>query len=193
MALNPIRQELEVNIDYITPWTQERGGILSFGVASGMIIVEYAANPTGRIPIGIQLNDIEYINYSREYSPQRIRNTDVPCGTAGVGMEGDFETDWVHLIGAVLPGDLAYAGPSGTFTNSDSFGGARVGHFISSLKSNPHTVVYRGLGFSRQLVDPCTKQIVWENNPADSTLIATPGFIRVHLNQRDIMRSQGEN
>jgi len=193
MSLRPFREELEVNVDYVTPWTQERGGILCFGSASGITIVEYAADPSGRKPIGVQLNDIEHVNFSREFHPQRIRNTDIPFGTAGTAMEGDFETDWVHLVGSVSPGDSAYVGPSGTFTNSTVFGGARVGHFTSSLKPDPHTVTYRGLGFSRQFIDPVSKQLIWENNPADRVLIATPGFIRVHLNQRDIMLSQSGN
>jgi len=182
-----------MNIDNVCPWTQERGGILSFGSASGITIVEYAANPSGRRPLGVQMNDIEHVNFSREYHPQRIRNTDIPFGTAGAATEGDFETDWVHLIGSASPGDAAYAGPSGTFTNSASFGGVRVGHFTSSLKNDPHTVTYRGLGFSRQFVHPVSKLIVWENNPADRVLIATPGFIRVHINQRSIMQSQSSN
>jgi len=189
MSLRPLRHEAQVNVDFICPWTQERGGIASFGAASGVTIAEYAADPSGRKPIGIQLNDIEHVNLSRQYHPQRIRNIDVPCGTVGVAMEGDFETDWVHLIGSVFPGDKAYVGPSGTVTNSNSFGGVHIGHFLSALESKPHTVVYRGLGFSRQLVDPITKAIVWENNPDDSVLIATPGFIKVHINQRDVLLS----
>jgi hypothetical protein len=190
MSLKPIREELEVNVDYVCPWTQERGGILSFGSASGINIVEYAADPSGRRPLGVQLNDIEHVNLSREYHPQRIRNIDLPFGTAGTATEGDFETDWIHLVGTVSPGDTAYVGPSGTFTNSSAFGSASVGRFVGPLKSDPHTVTYRGLGFSRQFIDPTTKLPVWENNPADRILIATPGFIKVHINQRSILNSQ---
>jgi hypothetical protein len=53
--LRPLRQVDGLNLSYITPWTQERGGILSFGSASGITFVEYAANPSGAIPIGVQL------------------------------------------------------------------------------------------------------------------------------------------
>ena len=191
MALRPYREELQVNIDYLTPFTQERGGVLCFENCSG--IVEYAPNPSGRKAIGLQLNDIEYINLTRQPHPQRLRNVDLPCGTVGVAIEGDYETDWVFPVGTIMRGDPAYVGPSGMFTNSTMFGGVRVGTFIGVLQTNPHTVAYRGAGFSRQLIDPCTKELIWENDPAERIRLATPGFIRVHLNQRDIMMSQGAN
>jgi hypothetical protein len=190
MALRPIRQELEVNIDHITVNTQEMGGILSFGEASGIIIAEYAIDPNGAIPIGIQLNDIEWVNFSREYYPQRLRRTDVPCGTVGVGMEGEYETDWLHIVGSVSTGDRAYVGPSGTFTNDGSLGNIEVGMFAGPLKSDPHTVVFKGLGFSRQFMDPCTKALAFENNPEDQVLIGTPGYIKIRISQRKIHLSQ---
>lgn len=190
MSLRPFREELEVNVDFICPWTQERGGVLSIGSASGITIAEYATNASGALPLGLQLNDIEHVNFAREYHPQRIRNTDIPCGTVGVAMEGLYETDWLHIVGSIQSGDPAYVGPSGTVTNSASFGGIRLGRFMSSLKADPHTVVFRGLGFSREFIDRTTKLPKWENNPADQILIVTPGYAKVHINQRDIRISQ---
>jgi hypothetical protein len=190
VSLRPYRQELEVNIDYITPFTQERGGILCLNNCSG--IVEYAPDPIGRKVIGLQLNDIEHVNLTWQPHPQRLRNMDVPCGIAGVAMEGEFETDWIYPVGNIDQGSPAYAGPSGMFTNSSAFG-VRVGTFTSILQNAPHAVIWRGAGFSRQFIDPCTKQLVWENDPSQAVRLATPGFIRVRLNQTDIMMSQGSN
>lgn len=184
MSLKPIRETQQVNVDFFTPWTQERGGCLVIGSASGMYFAEYAFNPSGKKPLGIQLNDVEWMNLSRQFY-RTYRGigimTDVPCSTLGIGTEGDFETDWIYLIGTVFNGDTAYIGPSGTFTNSSSFGGEIVGQFLGSLKVDPHVVVMRGLGFSREYMDSCTKQIVWENNPADRTLVCSPGFIKVRI------------
>ncbi len=184
MSLKPLRQTEQVNIDFVSPWTQERGGCLSFGSASGMLFAEYARDPAGAKPIGLQLNDIEWMNLARQYHRTFTGigvMTDVPCGIVGIAVQGDFITDWIHLIGTVMPGDAAYVGPSGTFTNSASFGGLRIGRFIGPLDPDPHTVVFRGLGFSREYMDPCDHQLKWENNPADKIEIATPGYIKLHV------------
>jgi hypothetical protein len=145
------------------------------------------------IPVGLQLNDIEHINFAREFHPQRIRNTDVAWGTVGIATQGDFETDWVHIVGTVQSGDHAYAGPSGTLTNSSSFGGIRVGRFLSGLTSDPHQVTFRGFGFSGEFIDPVTKLPVWENNPDDRTLVLVDGYIKVRILPEVIQRSQLDN
>jgi hypothetical protein len=43
------------------------------------------------------------------------------------------------------------------------------------------------VGFSRQFIDPCDKQLKWENNPADAIHVITPGYIkiRVDIGQQD--------
>jgi len=183
MSIKPIRQTQQVNIDFICPWTQERGGCLSLASASGTVFVEYAFDPAGAVPLGIQLNDIEWMNlslhYHRTYRP--AATTDVPWSTVGIAEQGDFVTDWVYLIGPVNYGDTAYVGPSGTFTNLSSLGGTPIGTFIGSLEVDPHFVVMRGLGFSHQYVDCRTKQTVWENNPADRTLVESPGYIKIRI------------
>lgn len=184
MSLRPLRQTEQVNIDFITPWTQERGGCLSIVLSSGMYIAEYAANPSGLFPMGIQLNDIEWMNLARQYHrtyAHPAATTDVPCGTVGIATQGDFVTDWLMLVGTVMPGDAAYSGPSGTFTNSAAHGGPKIGKFIGTLQPDPHTVTFRGMGFSRQFIDPCDKQLKWENNPADRIEVVTPGYIKIRV------------
>jgi hypothetical protein len=188
--LRPFRQVESLNIDFMCPFTQERGGFLSIGSASGMIIAEYAVNPSGAIPLGLQYNDIEFIDYSRQIDPQRLRATDDPCGIVGIITQGDFETDWVHLVGSVNTGDPAYVGPSGTITNSSSFGGYQIGKFLSQLKSDPHLVTFRGLGFSFAVMNKVTNQPLWTNNPADRVFVAVDGFIKVRIDPNIIMRSQ---
>lgn len=183
MSLKPLRQTEQVNIDFISPWTQERGGCLSIAQASGMYFAEYAYDPSGVFPMGIQLNDIEWMNLARQ--PHRTFRpgamTDVPCGIVGIATQGDFVTDWLHLVGTVSRGDTAYVGPSGTFTNVSTLGGPAIGKFIGPLEPDPHTVVFRGLGFSRQYMDPCDKQIKWENNPSDRIDVLSPGYIKIRV------------
>ena len=183
MSLQPLRQTEQTNICYPCPWTQERGGCATVANISGVYMTQYVFNPSGAFVAGIQLNDIEYMNlgrqYQRTYTPGVM--TDLPCGIGGIAVQGDFITDWIHLIGTVMPGDPAYAGPSGTFTNSTAFGGNRIGKFIGVLESDPHVVTMRGLGFDLKKMDPCTKQIVHENNPAHRVLVITPGYIKIRI------------
>lgn len=181
MALKPIRQQQESNIDWTCPWTQERGGILTYATVSGCVVAQYAGDPINAIPIGLQLNDIEHMNLSLHVNPQHIRNVDMPCAIVGIATQGDYETDWLTIVGSLFNGDIAYVGPSGTITNSASFGGAIIGKFIGPLKPEPHVVTMRGMGFSRQYIDTCTKELVWENNPANRVLVTTPGFARVRI------------
>jgi hypothetical protein len=182
MSLKPTRQTEQVNTDFITPHTQERGGCLSLAMSSGMWIAQYAVNPSGVVPMGIQLNDIEHMNLTLH--PHRTflgYTTDMPCGTVGIGVQGDFITDWLHLVGPIAPGDPAYLGPSGTFTNSSAFGSRQIGEFRSALSVDPHAVTFRGLGFSRQFIDTATKLPIYENNPAHKQYVATPGFAKIRV------------
>lgn len=189
MSLKPIRQTEQVNTDFICPWTQERGGCLSLAYSSGMWIAQYAVDPSGVLPMGIQLNDIEHMNLVQHpHKTFRGYTTDVPCGIVGICEQGDFVTDWLCLTGSIAPGDPAYLGPSGTFTNSAGFGGRQIGEFRSALTSDPHTVVFRGLGFSREYIDCYTKLPVFENNPAHRQHVVTPGFAKIRVNIRKAIR-----
>ena len=194
MGLQAKRQVEATNVSYITPYTQERGGVLTYGSASGMTIVEYAFDPSGALPVGLQLNDVEHMNLTlqpdRTYHPGLM--TDGPCSTVGIATQGDYITDWVYIIGEVQSGDPAYVGPSGTVTNLSTLGGIQIGRFLSDLTIDPHLLTMRGFGFSRQFVDTCTKVLTWENNPADRTLVLSEGWIEIRIDPSKIIRSQLE-
>jgi hypothetical protein len=181
MSLLPARQTQQVNIDYPCPFTQERGGILTYVMFSGIQYVQYAPNPSGAKIAGIQMNDIENVNFVRQPFQQYIRVMDLPFTIVGASRMGDYITDWIYPIGPIMNGDLAYLGPSGMITNSPSFGGDPVGTFLGPLQDDPHTVTMRGLGFSYEYIDPITKAHVIENDPKDAIFLATPGYIKVRI------------
>jgi len=183
MSLLADRQTQQVNIDYPCPYTQERGGMLSWFQASGLYFVQYAPNPSGIPSIGIQLNDIENVNFVRQPFQQYIRDMDIPFTRVGAATKGDFVTDWIYPVGNINQGDLAYVGPSGMITNSSMFGGQLIGKFLSILRPDPHVVWMRGLGFSREYIDTTkpSKPLIFENNPADAIRLATPGYIKVRI------------
>lgn len=189
MSLKPKGQLEGLDLSFPKNETSERGGILSMVTVSGIDVLQYVVNPSGARPLGVQLNDIEYIDLTRQYFPT-LRRTDQPMTTVGVGTQGDFETDWLYLVGVIRPGTPAYLGPSGTVTDDASLGGVCLGKFISPLRQTHHQVVYAGLGFTTSYMDPFTRQIVVENNPADRILIDTPGFATIRIDQSSITRSQ---
>jgi len=190
MSLRPERQTQQVNIDYPCPWTQERGGVLTWTQASGINFVEYAFDPSGVHFAGLQLNDIENVNMTRQPFQQYLRTIDIPFARVGVATQGDFTTDWIYPVGTIHQGDLAYVGPSGMITNSAALGGEVIGKFLSPLTVKPHFVTLRGMGFSRQYIDTTlpSKPLVWENNPTDAIRLATPGFIKVRVDMGASLR-----
>ncbi len=187
--LRPIRTVKNINTDFVAIQTQERGGILSFATVSGVVILQYSPIASGVVPFGIQYNDIEYIDYSRQPPPWRLREVDVPCGIVGALTDGECETDWLSLSGIIYSGMPAYVGPSGTITNDPSFGSKQIGYFTSSLDSVPHLVVYKGLGYSREYMDCETKLARFDNNPADMICIISPGFAKIRINQSIMERN----
>jgi hypothetical protein len=192
MALKPLGQLDSITLDYITVNTSERGGVLSYGSVSGILIAEYARDPASAVPIGIQNNDVEHMDLSRQVHPRELgRRVDGPFSTVGIITEADVVTDWLQLSGVVMPGQPAYVGHSGTITNCRDYGGTRIGTFLSILKAEPHYVVFAGLGFSREYMDPYTKALMMENDPAHRILVVTPGFAKVRVSQAYIAGKAG--
>ncbi len=190
MALKGYRQVHGLNIDFITINTSERGGILTLGFVSGIRIAQYAIDASGSIPLGIQYNDVEFRDLSREYDPRRIREVEIPFGIVGIATYGDFETDWIHVVGNISPGDSAYVGPSGTITNSASYGGYRIGYFLSTLEIDPHRLIFAGGGYSRERMDFRTKKIIIDNDPRAIIWVLSDGFARVRISQQEMVKSQ---
>lgn len=182
MSLKPDRQVETINLTYPTFNTSERGGILSLATVSGIQIVEYAREPSGAIPIGIQQNDVEHIDCSRQVHPRALgRQVDFSLSLVGAATDGQFTTDWISITGTLKPGQQAYVGPSGTITNDSTLGGTRIGTFLSTLTPDPHVVVFAGLGWSRVQIDTNTKKQFTENDPADRILVTTPGFAKIRI------------
>lgn len=188
--LKPLRQQAALNVDFCGFDTSDRGGILHLVTASGIDLARYVADPSGQTMLGFQLNDIEYIDYTRQIDPSRNREVTNPFEIVNILQDGDIETDWVHLIGSPVRGAPAYAGPSGMVTDSASFGGAQIGIFLGTLNADPHLVTYRGRGFTTSYQERCTHNIVVDNDPADRVLVLSDGSIKVRMAQAYIIRGR---
>lgn len=193
MSLKPTHQLAALNTYYPTFNTSERGGIVSYGTVSGIQIVEYARDPADATPVGLQYNDVEHMDLSRQINPQHLgRRVDVSLAIVGVITDGEFITDWIDASGTLMPGQPAYVGASGTITNNPSLGGSRIGVFMSTLTVDPHTVVFAGNGWSRRQMDynPPHK-ITHENDPANRILVITPGYAKVRIKHSYITGKAG--
>ncbi len=188
--LKPLRQIAALNVDFCGFDTADRGGILHLVTASGIDLARYVANPSGQTPLGFQFNDIENIDYTRQPDPRRNREVGAPFETVGILTDGDIETDWVHVLGSPQAGDPAYAGPSGTVTDSTNFGGSQIGIFLGPLNPNPHLLIHRGRGFSTSYQESCTHAIIVENDPNDISFVQSDGTIKVRISQAYLVRGR---
>ena len=171
----------KLNTSYFTIDTSERGGILSMVTVSGIQTVRYADNPSGLWAVGIQYNDVEYINLSRQLDPRRLREVDTICSTVGILYNGIIETDWIHVSGTIQAGTKAYAGPSGLITNLSTYGGSQIGYFLGPLEANRHLLIMQGKGFSTTYMERGTHNIVTENNPDNIKYAISDGFAKVRI------------
>lgn len=157
MALKSLRSHLESEIGFFFDATAERGGIAvlkTVGSGDGMdqsvAVAEYAATSSGKMPIGVLMNDVVNIDLTRQklnpYKDEVQINTKV-C----LWSKGDVETNWLLPGITVSMGDRAYLGPSGYITNADLGANATpiVGYFKSSKDEDGFAKVAVNLPMAR--------------------------------------------
>lgn len=195
MALLPHRQIHSITTEYQVPFSSERGGILTLGSFSGLIMAHYHENPSGKFAIGIKMVDTEYLDLSREPAPHGwgmgLRETSQPMDSVPILDEGEIVTNFIHPDGAALikPGVSAYAGPSGTLTPLSSYGGQQVGYFLSSVNSaimnlpqdDLRIVTWMGGGLTWSFNTPY--QSITIVNPTEIN-IAVAGYAKVRISIR---------
>jgi len=153
MALKPDRDFFE-DTDIMNYWindgtqdTKEKGGVASVvssgsGVAmdaSGNV-VSYVADPSGAIPKGVLLQDINPpLSATRDF-----RNYDKvearPGDKVTLVRKGWLVTDQVS--GTIVVGGAAYLGASGLISPWQATGAAQVGRFETTVDANGFARVY---------------------------------------------------
>lgn len=181
--LRPQRQELWVDREFHPKFKPgERGGLLSIVKASGLNFAQYAADPSGIPMMGVQTHDV--IEFDRPDIQRRpfgriVHDIYEPIE---IIMAGDIETNFIHPDAEVFSGQIAYAGPSGLFTHDSSFGGYRVGVFMSDISADEKAVVVEGGGFYRQefvRYTDGTHEVIDAGFPIRT--VVTPGFATIRL------------
>ena len=131
MALKPLRQTHQTNIECTVSGVSERGGILSYDpVANGLCLYADATAVSGQLTkaAGLLLEDIEALNFHRH--PQyHYRNVSPQGSVVGIATEGEFEIDFVETtgpggipVGTYKAGDLLYLADDGNVSRNDGSG-----------------------------------------------------------------------
>lgn len=154
MALKSDRSTLQTDISFFMNEAATRGGVASIstggsGVSldNGAAVVTYGAVPSGKVPVGVLLNDMVDIDLTRQHLNQH--KDEVQKG----GKVSLLTKGWVvtnSLQGTPAAGDLAYLGHSGNIANedlsnddTDADGSSRVvGRFLSSVDQNGYAKVF---------------------------------------------------
>jgi hypothetical protein len=138
MALKPDREEFHYDISWYMDTPAERGGVVCVQTAgsggypgNAYNVVTYAANPSGRNPIGVLLYDVVNYDPSRQHgNPYRMQ---VLVGyKVALIKDGHVTTNMIDSGSSPVGGETAYLGASGLFSLTQATGAKPVGQFLGS-------------------------------------------------------------
>ena len=155
MALKSDRSTLQTDISFFMNEAATRGGVAALSTGgsgasmdNGAALITYATNPSGKVPMGLLINDMVDIDLTRQHLNQH--KDEVQKG----GKVTLLTKGWVvtsNLEGtAPNAGDLAYLGHSGNLSttdlssdDTDADGSTRiVGRFTSDVDQNGYAKVF---------------------------------------------------
>lgn len=152
MALKPDRYEFQTDISFFMNEVAERGGVVVMnGTPSGAAmdaannLVTYAANPSGKVPMGILLNDV--VNYDlTKHHINPYKNEIQKGGKVTVLRKGYVVTNKISTSGTPVAGDYAYLADSGLISTSARAlvldGGAQpIGRFMTAKDTDGYAKV----------------------------------------------------
>jgi len=154
MALKTDRSVLDTDISFFMNEAATRGGIASVSTGGsgaamdqGEALVTYAAVPSGKVPVGLLLNDMVNIDLTRQHLNQH--KDEVQKGGKVLLQKGYVVTNSIEGTSPAA-GDTAYVAHSGNLAASDlsnddtdTDGSTRlVGRFLSSKDQDGYAKVY---------------------------------------------------
>lgn len=144
MALRPYRNPVSDNIDFFTDSEMERGGVVCLKTGGSgeanddaSAVVEYAANPSGKVPVGVLMNEVRDIDLTRQVR-NMYQDEVVVGGKCTIQDRTTVTTDMIYPSAAPAAGDDAYLASSGLLTADGEAGfvstaaNPLVGRFLSS-------------------------------------------------------------
>ena len=151
MALKGDRYEVIQDIRCFMNEVAERGGIATMSTAgSGAAmdqsarLVTYAAQPSGKIPVGILMGNMVDVDLTR-YKLNQHKNEAQKGGKVTLLKEGWVTTNMIYPNQSPAGGDKAYVGNSGYITNvgpNSLNAGRQVGEFETSKDEDGYASVY---------------------------------------------------
>jgi len=155
MALKSDRSTLQTDISFFMNEAATRGGVVAHGstagsgasMDNGSAVVTYSADPSGKVPVGLLINDMVSIDLTRQHLNQH--KDEVQKG----GKVTLLTKGWVvssSLDGTPAAGGLAYLGHSGniataTYVAGVDGGGSSaniVGRFTSAVDQDGYAKVF---------------------------------------------------
>lgn len=152
MALKGDRYEIQTDISFFMNEVAERGGVVTInGTPSGAAmdaannIATYVANPSGKVPMGILLNDMVNIDLTRQHL-NWYKNEVQKGGKVTVLKKGYVVTNKISTSGTPVAGDYAYLADSGLISTSARAlvldGGAQpIGRFLTAKDTDGYAKV----------------------------------------------------
>ena len=155
MALKTDRSVLQTDISFFMNEAATRGGVVALSTGAsgaamdnGAAVVTYAALPSGKVPVGVLLNDMVDIDLTRQHLNQH-KDEVQKGGKVTLLQKGFVVTN--NLEGtSPSAGDAAYLAHSGNLATSDlssddtdDDGSTRlVGRFLSGVDEDGYAKVF---------------------------------------------------
>lgn len=150
MALKPHIDALKYQVGFFVNAEATPGGVLVSATstpASGTAldnaaaIAEYAANPSGRYPIGVLLDT--FVNKDlTEQSLNRFKSERQVGDKASILQKGEVVTDRVVGAASVWVGQPAYLGATGYITPTQATFAPQIGRFLSRPDQDGYTKIF---------------------------------------------------
>lgn len=155
MALKSDRSTLQTDISFFMNEAATRGGVVALSTGGsgaamdqGAALVTYSAEPSGKVPVGLLINDMVDIDLTRQHLNQH-KDEVQKGGKVTLLTKGWVVTDSIEGA-APAAGSLAYLAHSGNLSASDlasddvdSTGSTRVvGRFLSSPDQDGYAKVF---------------------------------------------------
>jgi hypothetical protein len=154
MALKSDRYEFQTDVSFFMNEVAERGGIVTLATGStpsgaamdsSLNVVTYVANPSGKVAMGVLLNDMVNIDLTRQHINWH-KDEIQKGGKVTVLRKGYVLTNRISTSGTPVAGDAAYVAESGLISTSgkalslDS-GAVRIGRFLSAKDGDGYAKV----------------------------------------------------
>ena len=152
MALKGDRYELQTDVSFFMNEVAERGGVVVLNnTPSGAAmdasnnVVAYAANPSGKAPMGILLNDMVNLDLTRQHINWH-KDEIQKGGKVTVLRKGYVLTNKISTSGTPAAGDKAYVAESGLISLSGKAvsldaGAVAIGRFLTAKDADGYAKV----------------------------------------------------